>query len=161
MIESKTRAPSGVTAICAAVLAALGSLAHLLGAACGFVLALMPPRVDCAVSPCPQPAYLPYLAVTAGVGSLLLGVGWLLGAGARGLFRRRPEGRRKVLIGSTLVIVGHLIGLAVVAILIGNGTITDSDAVDFSVTVAIALVFPLLTLALAGAPTTARWLSPR
>lgn len=157
--DPQTPAPSGITTICAALLAALGSLAHLLGAACFFVIALIPPRVNCDAPPCPQPAYPPYLAVTAGIGILLLSIGGLLGVGASRLFRRRPEGRRLVLLGCALVLVSHLIGLAIVAILINTGDITDSDAVDFSVTAAIALVFPIVTLMLTLAPATARWLA--
>ncbi|MEV6279488.1 hypothetical protein [Nocardia sp. NPDC051832] len=158
MSYPQTPAPSGATAMCAGVLAALGSLAHLLSAAGSFIVALIPPRVYCDRQPCPQPAYLPHLAVAGGIGIVLLSVGCLLAAGAFGLFRRRHKGQTRVQEGCVLALVSHLVGLAVVAILISTREITDSDAVDFSITVAIALLFPLVTLALASSPSTKRWL---
>lgn len=159
MNDSQTSVRGRVTAISAGILAALGSVVHWTAAAVLLRIAAIPPTVDCAVAPCPQPAYLPYLAGMGGSGLALLGIGVLLAVGSFGLFRRKPKARTQVRMACALVIVTHLAVVMVIAFLIEKGEITDTDAGQFAVAAVVAQVFPFAALVLASVPATARYLA--
>ncbi|MEV5839441.1 hypothetical protein [Nocardia sp. NPDC052112] len=150
--------PSGFTAITAGVLAGLGAASHLLGVILvGLVLGSTP--ADAGLDG-EWPYWFEPVLVLIGLFGLTVGV--LLATGAVQLFRRRTVGRRQVLVACTLNISVGWIMLAYLAIAGFGADSTVSLEVGPSVLATLAVQTPaLITLALAAAPATKRWLDHR
>ncbi|SDX78151.1 hypothetical protein SAMN05421504_103825 [Amycolatopsis xylanica] len=133
-------APSGGTAITAAVLAILGGLVHLVGAIAGAVnLGAF--------------ANVMSIIISVGVNPILAGL--LIGGGIM-IFLRKPAGRINVIIGAALAIV-------VYATAIGFGAVGvyAHGIMPAAFVMLLAALPAVATVVLASLNATARWLAPR
>ncbi|WP_194816731.1 hypothetical protein [Nocardia sp. XZ_19_385] len=143
--------PSGGTAISAGVLAALGTVAQLLGGVGVLWLAL-------ATSDGLSDEDGLYAFVLVGAGFALL-TAVLLGIGSVTLFLRKAIGRILIAVGCAIHILAQIASIVVSVAAVGE--YADDDLIGTGLGGLIGIVFPIATLILVLLPSTARWLAYR
>ncbi|WP_370944591.1 hypothetical protein AB5J62_36525 [Amycolatopsis sp. cg5] len=132
-------APSGGTAITAAVLAILGGVVHLVGAIAGAL------NLGSFVS-------VMSIVISVGVNPLLAGL--LIGGGIM-IFLRKPAGRLNVIIGAGLAIAVYA-----TAIVFGAVGVYAHGIMPAAFVMILAALPAVATVVLASLNSTARWLAP-
>ncbi|MEV0249898.1 hypothetical protein AB0H76_25080 [Nocardia sp. NPDC050712] len=150
-------APSGGTAITAGVLAALGAVSQLAGAAISLTTSTV--FTDSGLSDSDLTSQLRTLMTVTSVVSFLVAA--LLGGGAVLLFLRKAAGRILVAAGCGLVIVAQLANTVLMATLFADLDDDGSVLAVAGLSAVFSLIFPIVTLVLALLPATARWLAHR
>lgn len=143
--------PSGVTAIITAILAGIGALLTLSNGIAGLSgLVALAGDAGLRTLALRTPG-----ALTLTVLATLLSVacGLLLLAGTVALLRRRMIGRRLVVSGCVLIIVGSLISLG-----LNLATTARYGSYGISGLAVLSLVLPIATLVVALLPSTAAWI---
>lgn len=146
--------PSGVTAIITAVLAGIGALLTLgngFAGLSGLVALAGDAGLRTLALRTPGPLTLTVLATL-----LSVACGFLLLVGTVALLRRRMIGRRLIVIGCVLIILGSLISLGM------NLAMTARyGSYGISGLAILSLALPIATLAIALLPSTSAWIRAR
>ncbi|WP_227997922.1 hypothetical protein [Nocardia australiensis] len=151
-----TAPPSGVTAIIAGVLAAIGSVGQLFGGGSSIFVAtaMGPDLIGSDSTGLFGYGWYPSYAVANGVFAIIAAI--LLGAGAVTLFGKKPLGRILIAAGCAIVV---LAGLAGFVITLSLGAFSGAGLIGSGIGGVIGLLFPIATVVLALVPATAKWLA--